>query len=111
MERKTARVVSEPYQKEGSKVWCGNCKKITTFTEWLDSPGGYLTGVICDSCGFDHQQSEGIGYYNSHVYQQQCTCGKTHTLLSQDDNNPEYYTDVSVICDCGEAVRFNLPVN
>jgi hypothetical protein len=45
-------------------------------------------------------------------YAVDCTgCGETHTLWTQADDNPEYYTNVNLKCKCGKLVEFNLPVN
>jgi len=38
-------------------------------------------------------------------------CQKEHSLRTQRDNNPEYYTSVFIKCDCGDYVYFSLPVN
>jgi len=45
------------------------------------------------------------------VYDSRCKCGKTHYLVTQKDDRPEYYTSVNLICDCKEFVYFTLPVN
>jgi hypothetical protein len=45
------------------------------------------------------------------VYTNKCDCGKEIEVRTQEDNNPEYYTDVYVKCDCSLYVLFNLPVN
>lgn len=45
-------------------------------------------------------------------YTRECDlCQKQHTVFTQRDNHPEYYTDVFVKCDCGNHVQFTLPVN
>lgn len=38
-------------------------------------------------------------------------CGITQTMLTQRDNFPEYYTEIYLMCQCGEYLEFNLPVN
>ena len=51
-------------------------------------------------------------YINSFEYEEECTsCGKKHYLQTQEDKNPEYYTEVYLRCSCGQDVLFNLPVN
>ena len=45
------------------------------------------------------------------IYTQFCECKREHTIITQKDSWPEYYTDVYVVCDCGNCVHFNLPVN
>lgn len=43
---------------------------------------------------------------------QDCSsCGKIHRVYHQDDYDPEYYTDIYVVCECGELVEFVVPVN
>lgn len=50
--------------------------------------------------------------YDNNEYKKICEgCGKSHSMWTQSDNNPEYYTDVALRCDCGHYVMFNLPVN
>ena len=99
------------YKNKTYKLWCPDCKNIAEFTEWLDSPGGYLNGVICGKCGSDRQMKN-PSYYNCHVYKIKCKCGDKITVLTQDDDGPEYYSSVGVICQkCGDAVFFELPVN
>lgn len=50
--------------------------------------------------------SEGVEYVS------RCTkCKKEYTLLTQEDDNPEYYTMVRVKCICGGVAYFELPVN
>ena len=50
--------------------------------------------------------------YNSYEYKKKCSCGYEITLYTQDDNYPEYYTEVGVRCPkCGKKVLFSLPVN
>lgn len=44
-------------------------------------------------------------------YENQCECGKNHTVLTQRGNFAEYDTEVYILCDCGEYVEFILPVN
>lgn len=45
-------------------------------------------------------------------YKEICKCcGLTITIFAQKDNDPEYYTDLDVVCVCGERVPFSLPVN
>lgn len=38
-------------------------------------------------------------------------CGYVHHVFTQQDSNPEYHTDVGVLCVCGSVVWFSLPVN
>ena len=44
-------------------------------------------------------------------YEQDCVCGKSYLILSQDSNFPEYETRIYLLCDCREYVEFVLPVN
>lgn len=45
------------------------------------------------------------------LYKEQCECGAVIEVVTQKDNNPEYYTTVLVKCTCGRYVDFSLPVN
>lgn len=49
------------------------------------------------------------------LFSELCTgCGKEYKLYTQsdDDHDPEYYTGVYILCDCGHVTRrFSLPVN
>ena len=47
----------------------------------------------------------------SQTYRETCGCGKVFEVSTQADNEPEYYTDVFIRCDCGKSVKFKLPVN
>lgn len=38
-------------------------------------------------------------------------CSTKHSIYTQQDKNPEYYTDIYVVCKCGDVVHFLLPVN
>lgn len=44
-------------------------------------------------------------------YHSTCECGKNYIVYTQEDRRPEYYTYVYIPCECGEYVRFDLPVN
>jgi len=47
------------------------------------------------------------------TYKARClTCGKPHELITEADDNPEYYTSVALKCSaCGGLVYFLVPVN
>ena len=45
------------------------------------------------------------------TYKRTCLCGKTHEVSTQKDRHPEYKTEIYIRCECGESVRFVLPVN
>lgn len=48
----------------------------------------------------------------SQTYISKCdNCGKVFNVSTQEDRNPEYETNVYVMCDCGNSVEFILPVN
>ena len=55
------------------------------------------------------EEIENKKYYDR--YEMICKCGKKHIIYTQEDDMPEYYTDVHVKCDCGNYVNFDLPVN
>lgn len=45
-------------------------------------------------------------------YSQICDkCNTNNKVLSQKDNNPEYYTIVMTFCQCGNEIKWKLPVN
>ena len=49
---------------------------------------------------------------NSCEYEKVCNkCKQVYKVWTQKDEDPEYYTDVLIICDCGDKVHFKLPVN
>jgi len=61
-----------------------------------------------DDYGYEYDYTG--GYITE--YKEVCDkCGKTYTVITQKDDNPEYHTPVFVKCDCGGVVYFNLPVN
>ncbi len=87
--------------------YCPNCNGEIEYV--LNSIGEFpntITWYACPVCG--HKEDS---VYDLHAYNNTCFCGKKHTLLTQDDNNPEYYSVVISICECGRLVRFSLPVN
>ena len=45
------------------------------------------------------------------TYMEACECGRITQVSTQQDSSPEYTTEVYVKCECGESVRFELPVN
>jgi len=47
----------------------------------------------------------------SQVYMAECECGREIEISTQEDEHPEYYTDVFVKCVCSKSVKFNIPVN
>jgi len=53
---------------------------------------------------------EEISQWNR-AYIEKCMCGKEIQVFTQPDNDPEYYTTIYVKCDCGDFVKFSLPVN
>jgi hypothetical protein len=52
-----------------------------------------------------------IPEYHRFPYEKTCKCGKKFVLLSQKNDDPEYYTSLYLLCECGEYVKFNIPVN
>lgn len=38
-------------------------------------------------------------------------CKKQFRFKTQTDDNPEYYTDIAILCDCGEWLPCVFPVN
>lgn len=93
------------------KIYCTKCKKVTKHTEYLDAPGQYLKGVVCNECKTNKQQLS-PPYYSLYEYTEKCECGNEITLLTQNDTCPEYHTDVRCVCPkCGELILFVLPVN
>ena len=38
-------------------------------------------------------------------------CLIENTMLTQHDNDPEYYTEIYLQCQCGNFIEFNLPIN
>lgn len=47
----------------------------------------------------------------SQQYKEMCKCGKVHEVSTQEDRYPEYRTEVYIKCECGDSVKFELPVN
>ena len=101
-------------ENDGQLILCSNCKTPTTFTHWLDRPGGYLQFVVCDHCGYEMKAGldTNIDTHSRCVYEEACKCGEKLMVLTQPDRNPEYRSDVGVPCaKCQEIVWFSLPVN
>ena len=52
-----------------------------------------------------------FGGSHAQTYSKTCTCGRVIEVSTQQDRDPEYYTDIYVKCECGKSVAFSLPVN
>lgn len=47
-----------------------------------------------------------------YLYVEQCPCcALKQEILTQDDDFPEYHTEIYLKCQCGEFIEFILPVN
>ena len=51
-----------------------------------------------------------IGYKCEYVKTCDC-CGLDQTILTQEDDRPEYHTEIYLQCQCGNYIEFILPVN
>jgi len=48
----------------------------------------------------------------SQIYAEKCKrCGKEIKISTQQDMGPEYHTTIFVMCECGQSIKFILPVN
>jgi len=61
-------------------------------------------------------KNKDIGMYDfggmfAQTYEEECECGRTIKVSTQEDDRPEYTTEVYVKCKCGSSVSFVLPVN
>ncbi len=55
---------------------------------------------------------EDIKGWRTTPYFKKCSCcGLQQTILTQDSNSNEYYTEIYLQCQCGEYIEFILPVN
>ena len=55
---------------------------------------------------------EDIPSFEDTEYKETCACGNVLECTTQQDNCPEYHTDVYIKCQkCGSYVEFTLPVN
>lgn len=46
------------------------------------------------------------------LYKEHCQCGEAIEVYTQADCEPEYYTDIFVVCKkCDHLIKFELPVN
>lgn len=61
--------------------------------------------------GWSYSVADKPSEFDRCKYEGTCECGKVHTVYTQPDEYPEYYTDVSISCACGKFVIFTLPVN
>jgi ribosomal protein L31 len=53
-----------------------------------------------------------FGSKYAQTYKAKCSkCGNEIEVSTQQDLDPEYYTDVFVRCQCGGSAHFKLPVN
>lgn len=100
----------ELYLNQEFEIYCIHCREVVNVKEYLDVKGGYLQGIICDKCD-TNLQMKSPSHYELHVYKEICKCGKENILMTQNDDCPEYHTNVYAICECGELLNFLLPVN
>ena len=55
---------------------------------------------------------EDIPECNRFSYEKECDlCAQPMAICSQEDNRPEYHTQIYVQCSCGNYLEFELPVN
>ncbi len=55
---------------------------------------------------------EDIKEWRRNSYVKECSCcGLNQTILTQEDDFPEYHTEIYLQCQCGEYIEFDLPVN
>ena len=102
--------MSEEIRKLSSKILCPKCKKVSTFSEIIKD--GYFDRNVCDKCGAEFVKGDAMELYDRHYYEKDCLNGHHNFALTQDDDSPEYHTDVGVkCCKCKEIVWFSLPVN
>lgn len=53
-----------------------------------------------------------IPQYLRYEYVKECNCcGYEEKILTQSHDSPEYETEIYVQCQCGEYIKFELPVN
>ncbi len=52
-----------------------------------------------------------IAQWEKYGYEEKCECGKVFKVLTQEDDVPEYHTNIYILCECGAYVQFDLPVN
>jgi hypothetical protein len=41
----------------------------------------------------------------------ECKCGRSYEFYSQVDDKPEYYTEITLVCECGKYIIMEFPVN
>lgn len=102
------------YKSGCGRRMCPYCSEVNEFEKYFSRPRGCLLGYGCLGCSkvFSQDEDYDIEMYQRYPYRASCpTCNKCHTVITQEDSNPEYYTDVNLICDCGGLVGFSLPVN
>ncbi len=60
----------------------------------------------------DIDSMDDFGSEFAQTYTNVCAkCGKVFELSTQQDDMPEYYTRIYIRCECGDSVKFVLPVN
>jgi hypothetical protein len=106
---------------------CG-CGLSYTQTEWDKLPYlGIMMGLELRNCTCgstisikgrfrplswrrDLRQSASYSEYE-YIYREHCRCGRIIEVITQKDENSEYYTTIHIKCICGLYVKFELPVN
>lgn len=55
---------------------------------------------------------EDIPQFRRYTYEKECrVCGIKQIILTQNNDFAEYETEVYLLCQCGDYIEFELPVN
>lgn len=73
---------------------------------------GGISSPIVDDDRRKKMNFEEIPEFTRHEYIKKCECcGLKQKILTQEDDRPEYYTEIYLQCQCGVYIEFELPVN
>lgn len=91
--------------------YCPKCKKPNLFEDVrLNKQNEFGWKVVNKCLGCGEVIPDWIE--DNYIYYSECkNCKKNNFLLTQADHHPEYYSTVGMVCECGEVVFFELPVN
>lgn len=61
---------------------------------------------------YTHDEDPNQERHRQGIFTQTCSsCGYEHKILTQPDQKPEYYTEIQTYCQCGNEIKWLLPVN
>ncbi len=63
-------------------------------------------------CGEEEMKLKDLDNFYKHYYKEKCKCGYTIEYYTQEDNSPEYYHPIYIICPyCNQLMYIAISIN